>query len=73
MYASKKLYVSASYLWRVSSHPAEALLQARFLFCSNSATLQKFFCGCRVSIGLFEVLSPKLLTREPYIFIHLGV
>lgn len=33
----------------------------------------KVFCEYILSIGLFEVLSPNLLTRESYIFMHLGV
>ena len=40
------------------------------MYCNEFATLQKIYSRCRVNVGLFEVLSPKLLTREPYIFVR---
>jgi hypothetical protein len=45
---------------------------ARFLFCNKKSTLQKIFGGRMLEIGLFEVLTPKLLAREPYIIVRRG-
>ncbi len=71
MYASKKLPYCASYLRRVSNYLITKILpSARFLFCNIFAVLQKIYSRCRVNVGLFEVLSPKLLTRELYIFVR---